>query len=326
MKAWILPEPTGIDALQLVDVPEPLPEAGEAVIELDFASLNPADRYLAENAYAAKPNWPHILGRDGIGTVVAVGKGVTDLKVGDRRVILRSQVGVNRPGTFAQRVAVPVESLATWPAEWSDEQAAGAPLVNLTAYQALTMWGELPPAIVLITGASGGVGVATTQLASAMGHEVVALSRSPDKRQRLLDIGATHAIDASLSDWAKHVKSAISPRRVDLAIDNIGGDYFAPLIDTLGDRGRVSIVGQLAGPVANFNTASLLFRRIRIGGVAVGAYTPPESQAAWREVQQRLKSANQAPLIDRVFAFDELPQAFARLRQGPMGKVLLRVR
>src|SRR5690606_18494272 len=116
MRAWILPEPVGINALQMTDLPEPSPGAEEAVIELDFAALNPADRYLAEKQYPAKPVWPHVLGRDGLGTVIAVGSGVTDVKVGDRRVILRSEIGVTRQGTFAERVAVPVASLATWPA------------------------------------------------------------------------------------------------------------------------------------------------------------------------------------------------------------------
>lgn len=325
MKAWILPEPIGIDALRLADVPEPSAGEGEAVLRVEYASLNPADRYLAEKQYPAKPVWPHILGRDGIGVIEQVGPGVEELKVGDRRVILRSQIGVTRAGTFAERVAVPVESLATWPKSWSHEQAAAAPLVYLTAYQALTMWGELPPSTVLITGASGGVGVAATQLASAMGHVVVALSRNQAKRNRLLELGATYAIDASQEGWEEQVKAAIGGRAVDLAIDNIGGKFFAPLIDTLGGNARVSVVGQLAGPVPLFNTASLFFRRIRIGGVSVGAYTPAESQAAWGEVQRLLEKSNQQPQIDRIFPFDQLPQAFARLAEGPMGKVVLKV-
>lgn len=83
MKAWILPEPIGIDALRLADVPEPSAGEGEAVLRVEYASLNPADRYLAEKQYPAKPVWPHILGRDGIGVIEQVGPGVEELKVGD---------------------------------------------------------------------------------------------------------------------------------------------------------------------------------------------------------------------------------------------------
>ncbi len=195
MKAWLLDSLGSIDHLRLGEIPDPTPAAGEAVLDVEYAALNPADRYLAEGQYPAKPTFPHILGRDGIGAVSAVGQGVTTVKPGDRRLILRSDVGVNRPGTFAQRVAVPVESLVAPPARWSAQQSAGAPLVYLTAHQALTNWGDLPPGVVLITGASGGVGVASLQLARAMLHKVVGLSRDPIKSQKLSDLGASLVVD-----------------------------------------------------------------------------------------------------------------------------------
>src|SRR5438132_6399270 len=111
MKAWVLDDFTGIEKLRLADVPDPTPLEGEAVVELQYAALNPADRYLAEGQYPAKPPLPHILGRDGLGTVVQVGPGVSALRVGDRRAILRGEVGVDRAGTFAERVAVPAQNL-----------------------------------------------------------------------------------------------------------------------------------------------------------------------------------------------------------------------
>ena len=85
-------------------------------------------------------------------------------------------------------------------------------------------------------------------------------------------------------------------------------------------------MGRLAGPVPNFNTATLFFKRLRMGGVAVGAYTNEESRAAWQEVLRLLARAGARPLVDSTFAFEELPKAFERLAQGPMGKVLLQVR
>lgn len=325
MKAWLLDKLEGISHLRIADVPDPHPAAGEAVLAVDYAALNPADRYLAENQYPAKPPLPHILGRDGMGTLVEVGPGVAGLKAEDRRLILRGEVGVIRAGTFAQRVAVPVESLVDIPAGWSDQEAAGASLVYLTAYQALTQWGELPPSVVLITGASGGVGVASTQLAATMGHTVVALSRSQSKREQLKAIGAEVALDPQDESWPKQLREQLSGRRVDLAIDNIGGPLFSKVIDALGNHGKVSCVGRLAGPVPQFNTASMFFRRARIGGVAVGAYTSTESHAAWSRVVKLLTERGAKPLVDRVFDFAELPQAFERLKTGPMGKVLLRV-
>src|SRR5207248_9329575 len=134
----------------------------------------PAGRYPAEGKYPARPGFPPILGRDGIGVVESIGEGVSEFKAGDKVSIVRSEVGVSRPGTFAERVAVPVESLVRPPAGWSDEESAGATLVYLTAFQAITQWADLPKnPVTLITGASGGVGVASTHLAKALGHTVI---------------------------------------------------------------------------------------------------------------------------------------------------------
>ena len=327
MKAWLLDGFTGLDRLRLAEAPDPVPQPGEAVVEIDYAALNPADRYLAEGQYPAKPTLPHILGRDGIGTVIAVGPDVSEVRVGDRRVILRGVVGVDKPGTFAERVAVPVQNLVEVPAGWSEQEAAGATLVYLTAYQALTQWETLPSAaVVLVTGASGGVGVAAVQLAAALGHKVIALSRSPEKSQRLRQIGAAATFDPEDPQWRKVLGAMLAPLRVDLAIDNIGGKLLPQVIETLGELGKVSLVGRLAGPVPNFNTASVFFRRIRLGGVAVGAYTNAESRQAWDEVLKLLSRRAARPLVDHLFPFDQLPAAFNRLAQGPMGKVLLAVK
>jgi NADPH2:quinone reductase len=196
----------------------------------------------------------------------------------------------------------------------------------LTAYQALTMWGALPPdSLVLVTGASGGVGVAAVQLARAMGHQVIALSRSEGKSRRLRELGACATFDPKNSDWPRSARAAIAPRRIDLAIDNIGGKLLPEVINLLGDLGKVSAVGRLAGPVPEFNTATLFFRRIRIGGVALGAWTNAESRAAWEQVLRLLAATNSRPLVDSVLPFADLPKAFERLAQGPMGKVVVQV-
>src|SRR5829696_8291365 len=189
MRAWTIDKLEGLERLKLSNAPDPRPARGEVVLEVHYAALNPADYYLAQRQYPAGPALPHVLGRDGIGVVSAVGEGVTALKVGDVALILRSEIGVGRWGTLAEKVAVPVESLVHPPQGWTEQESAAAPLVYLTAYQALTQWGELPPSVVLITGASGGVGVASIQLAVAMGHYVVALSRSEEKRAKLLTLG-----------------------------------------------------------------------------------------------------------------------------------------
>src|ERR1044071_4516917 len=324
MKAWLLDEFSGLAHLRQSEVADPIPGPGEALLQMLFAGLNPADRYLAEGQYPARPPLPHILGRDGIGTVQRIGTGVADIGLGERRTILRGEVGVTRAGTFAHLVSVPAQNLVEVPAGWSEQEAAGATLVYLTAYQALTMWGPLPASsIVLVTGASGGVGVASVQLASAMGFKVIALSRSEEKSQRLRQLGAAATFNPQDSQWRQAAKEMFAPRRCDLVVDNIGGTLLPQVIDLLGELGKVSLVGRLAGPVPNFNTAALFFRRLRMGGVAAGAYTNAESRAAWGEVVRLLASIGARPLVDSVYPFEQLPQAFARLGKGPLGKVLL---
>jgi NADPH2:quinone reductase len=327
MRAWLMEtKDGGVDKLRLADAPDPRAAAGEVVLEVRYAALNPADRYLSEAQYPARPPLPHVLGRDGVGVVTDVDSSITDINTGDRFAVLRGDVGISRWGTFAERVAVPVESLVPIPPGWTEQEAAGATLVYLTAYQAITQWPDLPQrAAVLVTGASGGVGVATAQLASALGHTVIGLSRDPAKAKRVTELGARATFDPEDQNWRKAVKELLGGKGIDLAVDNIGGTLFPDVIETLGQNGRVSVVGRLAGPVPQFNTATLFFRRLRIGGVAVGTYTNPQARVAWAEILQLLARTGAKPLVDSVFPFEELRKAFERLARGPMGKVLLQV-
>jgi NADPH2:quinone reductase len=327
MKAWLLRDFTGLGALQLVeDAPEPTAGPGEVVLAPSVAALNPADRYLAEKLYPARPTLPHILGRDGAGTIVAVGAGVTQWRVGDKALILRGEAGVSRPGTLATRVALPADVLAPIPSGWSLEEAGAGALVYLTAWQALTQWGRPPAGTwVLITGASGGVGLAAIHLAEALELRAIGLSRSAAKGKALLDQGAQLAIDPASPDWVKQVRTATAPDGVGVCIDNIGGPLFNLLPDVMGNMGGISVVGRLAGPVPEFNTAKLFFRRLRIGGVAVGSYTPAEAQSNWRTIVELLARTGRRPVVDSIHPMEALPAAFARLAEGPMGKVLVRV-
>lgn len=329
MKAWLWDGSKGLDHLRLTEAPDPIAKEDEVVLEVHHAALNPADRYLLEKRYPypVNPPLPHVLGRDGMGTVMQVGKNVKDVGVSDQRAILRGPVGVFRWGSFAERVSVPAANLVEIPAGWSKEESAGATLVYMAAYHALTMWGPLKPdAVVLVTGASGGVGVATVQVAAAMGYTVVALSRSEEKQRRLKQLGATHTFNPEDPRWPTEAKTVLSPRGVDLAVDNIGGKLLPEVIDTLGELGKVSLVGELAGPVPNFDTGTLFSRRVRIGAMALGYYTPEETRNAWQGVLRQLARSGARPLVDRVFQFEQLPQAFERLEHGPMGKVLLNVK
>jgi NADPH2:quinone reductase len=143
MKAWLLNDFHGLDQLHLTTVPDPTAGHNEVVVDLEYAALNPADRYLPQGEYPAHPKLPHILGRDGVGIVSALGTGVERFHIGQRVLIIRGDTGVSRWGTLAQHVSVSVDSLAIPPPAWTVQQSAGAALVYLTAWQALTQWGDL---------------------------------------------------------------------------------------------------------------------------------------------------------------------------------------
>ena len=119
--------------------------------------------------------------------------------------------------------------------------------------------------------------------------------------------------------------AAIAPRRVDIVVDNVGGALFNEVVAMLGYAGRISVVGRSGGTVPEFNTANLFFRRNRIGGVAVADYSAEEAKTVWNQIVARLDALGKRPVVDSVFPFADVKAAFARLSQGPMGKVLVKV-
>lgn len=330
MRAWLMHSYDGVERLQLGEVPEPQPGPTEVRLKVRYAALNPADAFLAQGLYPAKPTLPHILGRDGVGDVEAVGSHVKHIRVGETVGILRCETGVKRPGTLAEKVVAPAESLVRIPVGWSLEEMAGAPLVFLTAWQALTQWSDppAPPAensTLLVTGASGGVGVASVLLGKSTNLIVIGLSRDEGKRTKLKTLGADLVLDPEDKNLRRSVSVAISPKNVNLIIDSVGGKLLPQMIALLGHGGRISIVGRSGGTVPEFNTATLLFHRIRMGGVAVGDYTAQAAQTAWKEIVDRLETIGRRPQVDSIVPFEKVKNGFARLARGPMGKVLVRM-
>ena len=330
MRAWLMDSYKGVDGLRLAEVPDPRPDADDVVVKVRFAALNPADAFLASGMYPARPRLPHVLGRDGAGEVDVVGADVHEVRPGAAVGILRCDVGVHVWGTLAEKVIVPAQSVTAVPHGWSYAEMAAAPLVFLTAWQALTQWTDPPSppraeSIVLVTGASGGVGVASLLLAKSMNLIVVALSRSAEKRIRLKELGADFVFDPDEPQLGTMIGDALGGKKLNLVIDSVGGRLLPRLLSLLDYGGRISIVGRSGGLVPEFNTATLLFRRIRMAGVSVGDYDAGEAQGIWKEIVGRLEHSGGRPQIDATLPFEQVKEGFKRLAQGPMGKVLIRV-
>jgi NADPH2:quinone reductase len=156
-----------------------------------------------------------------------------------------------------------------------------------------------------------------------MNLTVVALSRNAEKGAKLKELGADFVFAPDEKNLRDLVNKTLAPKRVDLAVDSVGGPLFNDVVAMLGPGGRISAVGRSNGVVPEFNTAALFFKRNRIGGVAVSDYTADAAQAVWKQIVSQLNRAGRRPVIDQVFPFEEVKAAFARLAQGPMGKVLV---
>lgn len=325
MRTWRFHEFGDLAHLRLEETEPPAPAPGECLVRLEYAALNPADAYLVRGLYPRPGKPPFAVGRDGCGTVEEPCDNGR-FRRGDRVVILRSDLGVTRDGTLAEYVCAPEESLAPLPDGWSPAEGAAAPLVFLTAWQALVDAGEVRDThTVLVTGASGGVGSAAVILAHGFGARVLALSRSPEKRARLEALGASCALDPAAPDFEEQAKRAMNGGRADIVVENLAGPYLQRSLNLLREGGRIAVVGLLAGLKSEIVVGTVIFKRARIEGVSVGAYSAAQSQAAWIEIVRRMQAGGARPLVDRIYAMEEVQEAFARLAEGPLGKVLVRV-
>ena len=323
MKSWQFHEFGNIKNLQLEEIPVPEPASDEALIQVNCAGLNPADIFTVMGRYPGVATPPFSVGRDGCGTVVKPGNS-GKFKEGDQVILLRSDTGIKRDGTLAEYVCVPEASLAPKPPWWSDEDGAAGPLVLLTNWQALSLAARLKPGEnVLITGASGGIGTSAIILAKAMGATVFAQSRSPEKREKLGAMGADHTFDTNEPEMRKKVKELGG---IDVIIENICGDTLDEKLKMLNQYGRICIIGALGGIKSEINPLTILFNRLQIHGIQVGDYTDREVQEAWRGIEKYLAKDEVRVPIDRVFPFEQVPEAFAHMRQGPMGKVVIKVK
>jgi NADPH2:quinone reductase len=324
MRALLTQPPGGWEHTAVVEVPDPAAGPDEVLVEIKAAGLNPADAFLIGGNYPGGPKPPFIAGRDAAGVVVQADAGGL-WPEGTPVVVLQSSKTDLTSGTFCRRQRVSADTVAALPQGWSFAEGAAAPLVYQTAWQALNAPAELPSGqFVLVTGAGGGVGIAAVQLAAGLGATVIALSRSAEKRQRLLSLGAAFAFDPGQPNLKKEIMALTGARGVDVAVENIGGPSLGQSIHLLGHGGRVGVVGLLAGVEGTVPIPSLLFKRASIHGVLVSDYLPLEAAAAWKRISDTLAAAGARPVVDSVFPLDRFPEAFARLKSAEaFGKIVL---
>jgi NADPH:quinone reductase-like Zn-dependent oxidoreductase len=297
-------------ALEVGERPEPaLPDDDWVVVDVRASSLNHHDLWSLRGVGLTEAQLPMILGCDAVG----VGPDGAEVVVypvvidpGDPRGY--SLLSERHPGTFAERVAAPRGNLVPLPAGLSATDAACLPTAWLTAYRMLTSRGRVEEGeSVLVQGAGGGVATAAVVLALAMGKRVYATSRDAAKRERIAELGAT-AVESG----------ARLPERVDVVIETVGAATFDHSLKCAAPGARIVVSGATAGHEAKVNLRRVFALQMEILGSSMG--TPAELA----ELLALCADKGVRPVVDRVYGFSEVANAFAHLHSGDIfGKVVL---
>lgn len=313
----------GVGGREVVAVesrPDPMPARFEVVIAPGFASVNPADVLQREGLHPVPPGWPRdVPGLEVAGLVVALGDDVTAFELGDRGFGLVGGGGLSTRVRAAEREVVPV------PAALDDRDAAAVPEAFLTAFDALVRQAGLGSGdVLLVNGASGGVGTAAVQIGRALGARVVANVRSEELRPRVAELGATAAGPTEAFERVRDLGGA------DVILELVGAQHMADNVASLARRGRLVIVGARPGEEVTLALRDLMSRRAHVIGTTLRT-RPPEEKARLiqdfgRRIVPLLGEGTIKPIVDRVFPLADAADALDSMHEpGKFGKVLLRL-
>jgi NADPH2:quinone reductase len=327
MRAIVIRAPGGPDVLELQERLLPEPGPGQVRVRIAATALNRADLLQRRGQYPAPPGVAaDVPGLEFAGIVDACGPGSELWRVGER------VMGLAGGGSYAEAVVVHERELTTVPDRLTLEEAAAVPEAFITAHDALfTLAGLATGERLLIHAVGSGVGTAALQLAAAVGATSYGTARSVDKLQRAATLGlpAEHAIDSSGRDWAGELLERTRGTGVDVVLELVGGHYVAGDLRVLAERGRIALVGLVAGRSVELDLSVVLRRRITIVGTVLRSRPLEQKIAATRafarHVLPLLASGHVVPIIDRVLPMSEVAEAH-RLAEANanFGKIVLR--
>ena len=335
MKAWLL-DNFGLDNLRLGEVPTPKPKDDEILVKVSAVSLNFRDKAIMDGIYEPKmiPQ-PLIPVSDAVGVVVAAGKNVTHLNVGDRvNSHLYSRwvdglpkpnepdfcYGAPLPGGLAEYMTLYAESAVKAPDTMTDEEASTLPIAALTAWYATMDYGKLQPGQTVLVQGTGGVSVFAAQIASAFGAKVIATSSKDENLSRMKALGVWEAINyTKRPDWDKAVLELTDGKGVDQLLDVVGGDGLNQSVEATRVGGHISQIGFLQGQKSNLDLMRIIFRQTAIRGIAVAP------SRAFERMNAFLNKHEIHPVIDKVYPFEEAHQAYKHLARGAFGKIVINV-
>jgi len=306
------------DVLQLAEVPDLIPGEGQILVRLHAVGINPVETYIRSGKFPNLPPLPYTPGSDGAGTIAALGPGITGWKTGDR-VYLAGSV----TGTYAEQALCEPAHLHALPDGITFPQGAALGVPYTTAHVALFHRGQIRSGeIVLIHGATGGVGLAAVQLAQTAGSRVLATGGTSAGRSLLLDEGAYAVFDHHSEDCPRQILDATDGRGVDLIIEMLANVNLGKDLPMLAERGRVVVVGS-RGPV-EINPRDLMARSADIRGMMVFGTPAPVLTEAHFAIVAGLQEGALRPIIAHTFPLAEAARAHKTVMSpGASGKIVL---
>jgi NADPH:quinone reductase-like Zn-dependent oxidoreductase len=323
-----------IDGLRRERRPEPKPGAREILIRIRAVSLNYRDHAILTGRYFGGPVSRDVIPvSDGAGEVLSIGPGVNRFKPGDRVAgtffqgwtdgsppVSRASLGVPLDGMLAEYVALSEEGAVEIPASLSYEEAATLPCAGVTAWNALMIAGaRVKPGDNVLCLGTGGVSMFGLQFARAAGARVIITSSSDEKLERARALGAAGGVNYKhFPDWGKEVLNLTGGSGADHILEVGGPGTLARSFQCAALGGKIALIGFLAGTEASADPLVLMMKNASMHGIRVG------SRAMFEEMNRAIEVNAIKPVIDRVFPFDEAPEAFQLLASGSfMGKIVI---
>ncbi|MEC8961621.1 MAG: NADPH:quinone oxidoreductase family protein [Pseudomonadota bacterium] len=326
MLAVVVNEINKLSSIEVREIEPPQPESHQVLIESMAAALNFPDLLQIRGKYQIVPATPFVPGKEAAGVVIAVGTDVEHIQPGNRVLV---EVDY---GAFAEQVTADAQRTFLLPDEIEMPTAVAMGLVYQTAYIALTERAALRAGeTVLVTGASGGIGLASVQLAKAFGATVLAATSDPTKFDAVRYAGADHVIDLSMAPLNDKLRDQVyavtGGKGVNVVLDVVGGQAFDASLRSLAFGGRIVVLGFTSAEIPNIKSNYLLLKNIAAVGMTINGYfakQPEIVNAAQVEIINLWRQGKIRPNIHAELSLHEFANAFEMLENREVvGKVVL---